>query len=195
MRNLVYYIGVTIDGYIADPDHDASFFPISDEMIAWIGRECPDTVPTPARHGLDLNDAKNERFDTVVMGRRTYEPGLAIGVTSPYAHLRQYVVSTTIGSIDDPAVTLVTHDPLSLVRGLKAEDGELDIWLCGGGTLAGVLLPEIDELVVKSYPVVAGDGIPAFTGGFRPTGFVPTQRWNLENGTQITSFTRSEPRQ
>lgn len=191
MRSLVYYIGITIDGYIAGPDHETSFFPVTDELIAWIGREYPETVPTHARPHLGVTDAPNRRFDTVVMGRRTYEPGLAIGVTSPYAHLRQYVVSTTIGSIDDPAVELVAGDALGLVRGLKAEDGKLDIWLCGGGTLAGELLPEIDELIVKSYPVAAGDGIPAFTGGFRRTAFTPTRREGFDDGTLITWSTRA----
>ncbi|MFG3013690.1 hypothetical protein ACGFZB_25230 [Streptomyces cinerochromogenes] len=38
----------------------------------------------------------------------------------------------------------------------------LDIWLCGGGRLAGTLWPEIDELLIKTYPVVAGTGIPVW---------------------------------
>ena len=40
------------------------------------------------------------------MGRGTYEPGLAVGIASPYPHLRQYVVSSTLGTIDDPGVEL-----------------------------------------------------------------------------------------
>lgn len=32
------------------------------------------------------------------------------------------------------------------------KDGK-DIWLCGGGKLAGALRPEIDVLVVKLHPV------------------------------------------
>ncbi|MEV6431059.1 hypothetical protein [Nocardia sp. NPDC051463] len=60
----------------------------------------------------------------------TYEPSLAIGVTSPYAHMRQYVVSSTLGRIDDPKVELVESDPIGLVRTLKQADG-IDIWLAG----------------------------------------------------------------
>lgn len=192
MRSLVYYIGVTIDGYIAGPDHDVSFLPVTDDLLAWIGSTYPETVPTHARPHLGISDAANQRFDTLVMGRGTYEPGLAIGVTSPYAHLRQYVVSTTIESIDDPAVELVTHDPVELVRSLKAEDTGMDVWLCGGGTLAGAVLPEIDELIVKSYPVVAGGGIPAFVGAFGPTNFTVMRRQNLDSGCQVSWFTRSD---
>ncbi|MBT2401114.1 hypothetical protein [Streptomyces sp. ISL-100] len=69
-------------------------------------------------------------------------------ITIPYTYLRQYVVFSTIKPDIDPAVTVVPGDPLALVRELKLEEGTgLGIWLCGGGKLAGALLPEIDELV------------------------------------------------
>ncbi|MET9406055.1 hypothetical protein ABZX90_09790 [Streptomyces sp. NPDC002935] len=48
------------------------------------------------------------------MGRATYEVGLKDGLTSPYDHLKQYVVSSTLTS-PDPAVTVV-DDPGALVR-------------------------------------------------------------------------------
>jgi dihydrofolate reductase len=136
-----------------------------------------------------LENAPNKRFDTVVMGLGTYRPALGHGVTSPYAHLRQYVVSSTLGAIADPSVELVDGDPTTLVRDLKREDG-LDIWLCGGGRLAGSLLPEIDELIVKSYPVVAGAGIPVFSSEFRPTYFTPTRRESFSNGAAITWYAK-----
>ena len=56
-------------------------------------------------------------------------------MTSPFAHLRQFVVSSTLPDAEDPAVTIVRTDPRAVVRSLKEEEGQ-DIWLCGGGTLA-----------------------------------------------------------
>jgi dihydrofolate reductase len=67
----------------------------------------------------------------------------------------------------------------------------MDLWLCGGGRPAAALLPEIDELIIKSYPVVAGGGVPAFSGAFRPTSFTPTDRRSFSNGAQVTWFTRT----
>ncbi|WP_084961764.1 dihydrofolate reductase family protein [Thermoactinospora rubra] len=189
MRKLVYYVGVSIDGYIAGPGHDISFFPLPDDMLAWIGEEYPETLPTHVRPHLGLADAPNRHFDTLVMGRGTYEPGLAINVTSPYAHVKQYVVSRTLTGIDDPAVEFVKDDPLGLVRELKRQDG-MDVWLAGGGRLAAALLPEIDELVVKSYPVVAANGTRAFDGDFQPTPFTPTATRTFSNGAQVTWFAR-----
>ena len=153
MRKLVYYISLTIDGYIAGPDDEVDFYPGSDEYMAWMTSDYGDALPTHAREQLGIADAPHKNFDTIVMGRRTYDPALAAGITSPYAHLRQYVVSSSLESTA-PAVKVVASDPLELVRRLKAEDSSLDIYLAGGGRLAGQVLPEIDRMVVKRYPVV-----------------------------------------
>ncbi|WP_188190984.1 dihydrofolate reductase family protein [Nonomuraea sp. SYSU D8015] len=188
MRKLVYFVASSLDGYIAGPNGEFDFYPLGDDMAAYINGEYPETVPTTVRDRIGF-DAPNKRFDTVIMGRGTYEPGLAEGYTSPYAHLRQYVVSTTIKSIDDPAVELVPGDPVGLVRRLKQEDG-LDIYLCGGGNLAAQLLPEIDELIIKVYPVVAGEGIAAFHGRFDPTVFTLTAHRSFSNGALVLNYTR-----
>ncbi|HEY8481273.1 MAG TPA: dihydrofolate reductase [Spirillospora sp.] len=189
MRKLVYYVGVSIDGRIAGPGHEFDFFPLPDDMAAWIYESLPETVPTHLRPHVGVEDAPNKRFDTLVMGLGTYQPALDVGVTSPYAHMRQYVASTTLKEIADPGVELV-REPLGVVRRLKAEESDKDVWLCGGGRLASALLPEIDELIVKSYPVVAGAGVPAFSGDFRPTVFTPTDRRVFSNGAQVTWYTR-----
>ncbi|WP_227998053.1 dihydrofolate reductase family protein [Nocardia australiensis] len=191
MRKLVYYVAVSLDGYIAGPAGEFDFYPLDSAMGEWLNGKYPEFVPVHVRPliGMPLEEP-NKRFDTVLMGRGSYEPGVSAGVTSPYAHMKQYVVSSTLGRIDDPQVELVESDPLGLVRRLKAEAGG-DIWLCGGGIVAGQLLGEIDELIIKSYPVVAGCGIPAFAGEFRPTLFTPTQRKEFGNGAQVSWFTRS----
>ncbi|KZF16851.1 MULTISPECIES: dihydrofolate reductase family protein [unclassified Rhodococcus (in: high G+C Gram-positive bacteria)] len=190
MRKLVYYVGASLDGYIAGPGGEFDFLPVSEQITAWICDRYPETVPTHVRPALGIEDAPNRTFDTVVMGRGSYEPGLAAGVKSPFAHLRQFVVSTTIPDAEDPPVTIVRADPLGVVRSLKEEEGQ-DIWLCGGGTLAGELLPEIDELIIKRYPVVAGAGIPMIRGNFEPTPFTPTTTESLDDGASITWLKRN----
>ncbi|MEU0940859.1 dihydrofolate reductase family protein [Embleya sp. NPDC005971] len=196
MRKLIYYVAVTLDGRIAGPGGECDFFPTGDERqtaaySAWANTLYPETVPTAYRAAAGLADTPNRRFDTVVMGMGTYRPALDGGIASPYAHLRQYVVSGTLGPDIEPAVTVVSGDPLALVRTLKQEEGTgLDVWLCGGGKLAGALLPEIDELVVKSYPVVIGAGVPAFDGAFDPTVFDVAERTAFPNGVTLTHLTR-----
>ena len=101
------------------------------------------------------------------------------------------MVSRTLAS-PDPAVT-ITAEPLAEVRRLKAGDG-LGIWLMGGAQLAGALLPEIDELVVKLYPVTAGTGVPLFNADFAPTRFALGDSRILPSGTVILTYARTEPR-
>ena len=81
------------------------------------------------------------------------------GVTNPYAPLDEYV-ATRSGATPPEGVTY-TADPVATVRELKQRDG-LGIYLCGGGQLAGSLLPEIDRLILKRYPLVLGYGIRLF---------------------------------
>jgi dihydrofolate reductase len=137
MRKLTYFVACTVDGFIARENGSLDFFPTTGEHLSYIVAEYPETIPGHLRDALGVRSG-NARFDTVLMGRHTYEVGLAIGVTSPYAHLRQYVLSSTMAASPSPDVLLVSRDALNLVRELKREGG-LDIWLCGGARLAGFL--------------------------------------------------------
>lgn len=188
MRKLIYFVATTIDGRIAGPGGQTDFFPMAGAHIAAQVQQLPETLPRHVREALDVPE-RQARFDTVVMGRGTYQPALDVGVTSPYAHLRQHVVSTTLPDVDAPEVEVVRDDPLGLVRRLKQEDG-LDIWLCGGGTLAGAVLSEIDRLVVKRSPVLAGDGVPMIAGGFSPASFALRDTRTFSNGTTMSTFER-----
>ncbi|ADD41433.1 dihydrofolate reductase family protein [Stackebrandtia nassauensis] len=191
MRKLCYFVGITVDGFIAAPDGDLGHYDITPPLVEFLSSQYPETLPTPARAAMGI-DAPNRRFDTVVMGRGTYEPGIAQGVASPYAHLRQYVASSSLSS-PDPAVTVVS-DPVATVRELKNEEG-LDIWLAGGGGLAATLIDEIDELVVKVYPVVAGAGIPLLSNGFNPKALRLANTVELESGHLVLSYDLTAPRQ
>ncbi|MGW4356147.1 dihydrofolate reductase family protein [Nocardia sp. NPDC004582] len=193
MRNLVYYVAVSLDGYIAGPEGQVDFYPLADDMAAWFNERYPEAVPTHIRPhaGLPL-DTPNNEWDTLLMGRGTYEPALAAGIASPYDHLKQYVFSTTLAPVDNPRVEVVTGDPVELVRRLKKEEGK-DIWLCGGANLAGQLADEVDRMIIKSYPVIAGAGLPLFSGGFRPARFAVTERREFSNGAQVTWLDRVRP--
>jgi dihydrofolate reductase len=184
MRKLVYYVAVTLDGFIAGPDggdpSGASYFPFPQDMVEFIVTEYPETLPGAARQAMGVD---------ALQGRASYEVGLAAGVTNAYPHLRNLVFSTTMGESPDPTVELVATDALERVRALKAEGG-LDIWLVGGGKLAHALLPEIDRLVLKQHAAVIGSGIPMFDGPFEPQLFRPTDLRPLDSGIRILTFDR-----
>ncbi|MDH6289148.1 dihydrofolate reductase family protein [Rhodococcus sp. NM-2] len=191
MRKLVYYAAATIDGFIAGTDGSdptGTIFEIDGDHMPVMIAEYPETVPTHMRAPLGI-DAPNKHFDTLLMGRASYQPGLDLGMTSPYAHLRQYVFSTTITESPDPDVEIVSGDPIEKVRELKREDGK-DIWLCGGGKLAAAVQPEIDELRIKLNPVAIGTGIPLFDGEFGPQRFRLAASRAFESGMIFLTYVR-----
>ncbi|MGY4100484.1 dihydrofolate reductase family protein [Nocardia sp. R16R-3T] len=165
MRKLTYYVASTIDGFIATEEGSVDFFPVGGDHGPAITAQYPETLPTKVREALGI-DKRNRYFDTVLMGRKTHDFGVRTGTSSPYSHLRQFVVSTTLPESPDPSVELISADPLARVRELKRDNG-LGIWLCGGGELAQVLLPEIDQIFLKLYPVVLGRGRSLFGSGPR----------------------------
>ncbi|WP_067669512.1 dihydrofolate reductase family protein [Nocardia miyunensis] len=194
MRKLTYYVASTIDGFIATDDGSVDFFPVGGDHVPVVTAQYPETLPTKVReaHGLDKPGAT---FDTVLMGRRTHDFGVRTGTSSPYAHLRQFVVSTTLPENPDPDVELIAADPRSRVRQLKREPG-LGIWLCGGGELAQALLPEIDQIFLKLHPIVLGSGRPLFGAGSRlptPNRFRVLTSRVFEDGVAFLKYVRISP--
>ncbi|WP_329541716.1 dihydrofolate reductase family protein [Streptomyces sp. NBC_01358] len=196
MRKLVYFIASTLDGFVAGPDGadptgPDGFWPIPEDYIAHLIAEYPETLPGPARAALSIT-AEGTHFDTVVEGRRSYEVGIEAGVTDAYPHLRHLVFSRTLGESPDPAVEIVATDPVARVRELKQEDGK-DIWLVGGGELAGSLYPEIDTLIVKLSPMTIGAGIPLFShkATFDPNAWTLTGNRILDSGAVFLTYERA----
>ncbi|MBQ0893974.1 dihydrofolate reductase family protein [Micromonospora sp. U56] len=86
-----------------------------------------------------------------------------------------------------PASQLVDADPVEFVRELKRRDGG-DIWLAGGGQLAGQLLPEVDELVVKLNPFLVGRGVPIVDREFDPRRFRLVETRPFDSGVVVLRY-------
>jgi dihydrofolate reductase len=179
-RKLVYLVAKTADGFIAHGDGRLDGFLFQGEHMLDLCRTFPETIPGHMREALGVV-AANQRFDTVLMGRRTYQPALDLGIPSPYPHLRQIVFSRSLPARNDPNLMVVADDPLPMVRNLKSEPGR-DVWLCGGAELAATLFPEIDELIPKIHPIVFGAGIQIFARAVELTRFALVQSRQFANG-------------
>jgi dihydrofolate reductase len=147
MRRMVYYVASSIDGYISRP---------GDDISGYVGEG----------NGVDKYLSDLAGFDTVVMGRNTYEFGYKYGLKpgqAPYKNMRHYIFSETLKfETQDSSVNLCSHD-IGIIQDLKQETGA-DIYLCGGGTFAGWLLDhkQIDILKIKLNPFIAGGGTRLF---------------------------------
>lgn len=142
MRKLVYHIATTLDGYVEGENGALDFF-------VWEGD-----------HVTDFLEAM-KTYDTVLMGRKTYDFGLKQGVSNPYPTMQTYVFSRTLSESPDANVTLVSDNSVEFVRNLKNAEGGT-IWLAGAGSLATTFFEAglIDEVVIKLNPVLVGSGVP-----------------------------------
>lgn len=191
MRDLVYYVATSIDGFIADRDGDFSAFPQDPATLAAVFDRYPETCPAQARSILGVTEGPR-RFDTVLMGYRTYEPALAAGMPGgAYPHLRQ-IVATHRQLPDAPRLSAISGDLARQVARLKAQPGR-DIWLCGGADLAAQLVDHIDEIQVKINPITFGTGTPLLPAAGEPRAFRLTSMDGLPGEIALLTYRRQRP--
>ena len=164
MRRLRYGVAMSLDGFIAGPNGEYD----------WI-------VPDPS---IDFA-AIWAQFDTVLMGRRTFEIAQTRRKMFSGSVQRWVVVSRTLKPEDYPDTTILSSGISEAVAALKAETGpqsQKDIWLFGGGVLFRSLLDAglVDAIDVMVMPVLLGSGVP-----FLPEGRRQTLR--LESSQALTS--------
>jgi dihydrofolate reductase len=143
MREIVYFVATSLDGYIARKDGG----------IDWLF--------TDGDYGYkDFYDS----VDLLLVGRKTFELALSFP-DYPYAGKRCVVFSRSWEKLEmpDTNVELSKVEPAEAARRYKAEKGGR-IWCVGGGRLASALLSAglIDEVVLSVHPAALGDGIPLF---------------------------------
>ena len=132
---------MSLDGYIAGPKGEAD----------WIIMD-PD---------IDFR-AHFAQFDTVLIGRRTFE-GMEAGAMPG---MKTLVLSRTLRQPDYPEVMILAENAEATLTALRAESGK-DIWLFGGGILFRSLLDAglVDTVEVALIPVPLGGGIPPRASG------------------------------
>ena len=156
MRKVKYFVANSLDSFIARPDGG----------VDWLFNDGTD-------YGMGEFFSS---IDCVLLGRKTYE--VATGQNQPKRKskktkrkantgwgMKSYVFSRTLKPRPDDDFEIVSDSAGDFVRKLKSESGK-DIWLMGGGALAGSLLNEgvVDELNLNIHPLLLGEGIPLFTG-------------------------------
>lgn len=133
-----------------------------DGFIAGVHGEYDWIVMDPA---IDFA-ALYKTFDTVIMGRKTYDVVLAQGGDGRMPGLDVIVFSRTLPAAHHPGLAIVHDDPGRVVAALKDKPGR-DIWLFGGGLLFRLLLDArlVDTVEVSVMPVLLGSGIPLLPPG------------------------------
>lgn len=147
MRRIINSTYVTLDGIIQNPQDWPSPGGFSDQ-------------------GNKVQTDLMEHCDAILMGRHTYDQFAPVWPTrsgDPLSDgmngLPKYVVSTTLTNPRWHNTTVIDHDPIESIRGLKQRSGA-DIVQYGFGALSHALMAAglLDELRLWVHPVFAGTG-------------------------------------
>ena len=149
MRKVQYGVAVSLDGYIAGPNGEADWIRIDPE--------------------IDFS-AIWAQFDTLLMGRKTYEAAIKRLGRAAFSGKVVFVFSKHLEPQGHPGVTIVSELTRPWMRSLKSQEGE-DIWLMGGGAVFRHLLDlgEVDSISVTIIPILLGDGTPLMLSPYDPT--------------------------
>ena len=147
MRRIRYGVAMSLDGFIAGPKGEYD----------WI-------VSDPA---IDFG-VIHAQFDTLLMGRRTYEVARTRRAQFEGSGQKWIVVSSTLKADECDGATVLSGDVFRAVAALKEEPGK-DIWLSGGGVLFRSLLDAglVDGVDLVVIPVMLGGGTALLPEGQR----------------------------
>jgi dihydrofolate reductase len=146
MNNIILYIAISLDGFIADKEGSVDWLP-----------HPKDDAELEAVGYKELMS----RIDTILMGSRSYKQILGFGDWG-WPDKQTYVF-TSQGLKSDNAYISITHDnPLEFMAKLKDHKSGKDIWLLGGAQLVRSFakVDLIDEIILTIVPQTLGAGIP-----------------------------------
>lgn len=165
MRKVIYFAACSLDGFIEGANGALDWLMMTPEA----GKVIEEFFP---------------RVDTMLMGRRTWEFAAANGTGgAAESGMKTVVFSRTLERVTQRNTTLVRDNAAAFVRDLKAQPGK-DIWLMGGGVLAGSLIAEgvVDELALNVHPVILGSGVPLAVHQEKPAKFELVESRMLSQG-------------
>ena len=186
MRKIIYWVHISVDGFIDGPDGELDWPVMGPELSAY-------------------SESLDQRVDTLLFGRPVWQ--MMVGfwpnaesysqdphtlAFAPFWRATPKIVFSRAYAGDEWASRVIRDDLGAEVTALKEQPGA-DLLLTGGATLAAALseLGLIDEYHVAVHPVVLGGGRKLFGR--------PKERLNLRTGESrlvdgrvvVTSYHRS----
>lgn len=142
--SLFFYGCITIDGYLADINHN----------LDWLYQS-----GTIEETGYD---SFYQSMDITIMGKRTFDELANMeNIEHVYSTTTNYVVTHS------EALSVKGFIPIQgdIVEFVNQIDKDKNIWIVGGNTIVAPLLDHdmIDHIILQIAPVLLGRGIPLFS--------------------------------
>jgi dihydrofolate reductase len=137
-----------------------------------------------------------ERAEALLLGRKTWEIWLPYWPNhddDPFGRainrLPKYVPSTTLKDPTWQNTHVLDGDVEARIRELKAQPGG-DLQLHGSGVLLRWLLERdlVDELNLRIYPVIVGDGMRLFPEHGPTHGLQVIDSWSTSTGVRVETY-------
>ncbi len=154
-RKVLFYIAMTLDGYIADVDGN----------LDWLLK-----YDDPTGRIKDYYDEFLQNVDTVIMGKKTYMHLITELAPDQWAYEGLHTIVATNDKETRKVhqdITFVSGDLVAHTRALLEQDGK-DIWVVGGAHVAADYFKAnlIDAYYIQIVPILLGDGIRLFEPTF-----------------------------
>lgn len=150
MTKLTYYTATTLDGFIAD----------AEDSLDWL------FVQDHDQRGLLNYDDFYADIGAVVMGSTTYtwitDRNRRTGEQWAYAIPAWVMTSRQLPTLDEADLHFASGPVQPVYDAMVAGAGGKDLWVVGGGDLAGQFADAglLDEVITYTAPVTLGSGRP-----------------------------------
>lgn len=159
MGEVIYAMGMSLDGYVEDPDGSIAFSAPDDEMHRLANEQARETAAF--LFGRGLYEVMEDYWTDAAT--RDDMPEVEAEFARAYVGTPRIVFSDTLDSVPEGCTLVRSGEAVAEVTRLKQEtDGHLGL---GGAGLAASLVDLIDEFRIWINPVAVGGGKPFFPVG------------------------------
>jgi dihydrofolate reductase len=161
MRNLIFFMHTSLDGFVAGPNGELNWAKVDDEIFDFVA-------------------TMTEKADTALYGRVTYNMMESYWPTAAeqpnaskhdkehavwYSNVAKVVLSKTMSENGLENTTVIADQLADNINKIKKQDGK-NILIFGSPSASHSLLSEglIDEFWLFVNPILLGQGMPLFKG-------------------------------
>jgi dihydrofolate reductase len=159
MRNIISFMHISLDGFVAGPNGELNWVSINEEIFDYVGQRI--SQGDTALYGRVTYQMMESYWPTA--GDKPNATSHDINHSKWYAGVHKVVLSKTMQGADVANTTIISDNLSDKINEIKQQPGP-DILLFGSPTATHSLIQQnlIDGFWLFVNPVILGRGIPLF---------------------------------